>query len=161
ACARCHDHKYDPIPTADYYSLYSIFLNSTERLTPIAEPPAKDGAYPAFEKELLRRQQQFAQALLKERNASAERTRHHLIDYLVAQTELSKYPEEGFDQQLLATDTIPNLVRRWEAWLAQDARLTDPVFLPWRRLAALKADEFAAGAPAILEQLAQAGPTVN
>jgi hypothetical protein len=24
-CARCHDHKFDPIPTADYYSLYGIF----------------------------------------------------------------------------------------------------------------------------------------
>jgi hypothetical protein len=24
-CARCHDHKYDPIPTADYYALYGIF----------------------------------------------------------------------------------------------------------------------------------------
>ncbi|MDP7014149.1 MAG: DUF1549 domain-containing protein, partial [Verrucomicrobiota bacterium] len=21
-CARCHDHKYDPVPTADYYSLH-------------------------------------------------------------------------------------------------------------------------------------------
>ena len=28
ACARCHDHKFDPIPTADYYSLFGI-LNST------------------------------------------------------------------------------------------------------------------------------------
>jgi len=29
-CARCHDHKYDPIPTADYYSLYGIFASSKE-----------------------------------------------------------------------------------------------------------------------------------
>ena len=29
-CARCHDHKYDPIPTADYYSLYSVFFSSDE-----------------------------------------------------------------------------------------------------------------------------------
>ena len=28
ACARCHDHKYDAIPTADYYSLYGVFASS-------------------------------------------------------------------------------------------------------------------------------------
>lgn len=27
-CARCHDHKFDPIPTADYYSLAGIFLST-------------------------------------------------------------------------------------------------------------------------------------
>ena len=25
SCARCHDHKFDPIPAADYYALYGIF----------------------------------------------------------------------------------------------------------------------------------------
>ncbi len=29
ACARCHDHKFDPIPTADYYALAGVF-HSTE-----------------------------------------------------------------------------------------------------------------------------------
>ncbi|MEX2168296.1 MAG: PSD1 and planctomycete cytochrome C domain-containing protein [Pirellulales bacterium] len=29
-CARCHDHKYDPIPTADYYSLYGVFASSKD-----------------------------------------------------------------------------------------------------------------------------------
>jgi hypothetical protein len=29
ACARCHDHKYDPIPTTDYYSLAGVF-NDTQ-----------------------------------------------------------------------------------------------------------------------------------
>ena len=28
ACARCHDHKYDAIPTADYYALYGVFASS-------------------------------------------------------------------------------------------------------------------------------------
>ena len=31
ACARCHDHKFDPIPTSDYYALAGIF-QSTETL---------------------------------------------------------------------------------------------------------------------------------
>jgi hypothetical protein len=27
-CARCHDHKFDPVPTADYYSLAGIFMST-------------------------------------------------------------------------------------------------------------------------------------
>ena len=28
SCARCHDHKFDPIPTADYYALAGIFVST-------------------------------------------------------------------------------------------------------------------------------------
>ena len=38
ACARCHDHKFDPIPTADYYALAGIF-HSTRRRQAAVDPP--------------------------------------------------------------------------------------------------------------------------
>jgi hypothetical protein len=34
-CARCHDHKFDPIPTKDYYSLHGVFASCVE---PAQEP---------------------------------------------------------------------------------------------------------------------------
>lgn len=36
ACARCHDHKYEPIPTADYYALRGVFA-SVQRIGPLDE----------------------------------------------------------------------------------------------------------------------------
>lgn len=35
ACARCHDHKFDPVPTADYYALYGIFESMRFAYTPL------------------------------------------------------------------------------------------------------------------------------
>ena len=32
SCARCHDHKFDPIPIKDYYSLHGIFASTVEPL---------------------------------------------------------------------------------------------------------------------------------
>jgi Protein of unknown function (DUF1553)/Protein of unknown function (DUF1549)/Planctomycete cytochrome C len=37
ACARCHDHKYDPIPTRDYYSLAAAYNGSNLDMTPLAD----------------------------------------------------------------------------------------------------------------------------
>ena len=41
ACARCHDHKFDPIPQRDYYALAGIFLSTDTRYG--TEPTFENG----------------------------------------------------------------------------------------------------------------------
>ena len=58
-CARCHDHKFDPIPTRDYYAMAGI-LKSSKTLEhsnvskwlefPLPLPPAEDAKYQQHEK---------------------------------------------------------------------------------------------------------------
>ena len=60
ACSRCHDHKFDPIPAADYYSLHGIFASVIEpQQNPVIRDPllvgknAPSNAYRAdYEKKL-------------------------------------------------------------------------------------------------------------
>lgn len=72
-CARCHDHKFDPIPTRDYYAMAAI-LRSTRTLhnftdnvakwvdTPLPMEQAKEVAYRAQEKKVAQMEAQIAAA---------------------------------------------------------------------------------------------------
>jgi mono/diheme cytochrome c family protein len=60
-CARCHDHKYDPIPLKDYYSLYGIFASSDEpEELPMLLPSPGGPERQAFEAELKKLQDELA-----------------------------------------------------------------------------------------------------
>ncbi|NDB77855.1 MAG: DUF1549 domain-containing protein, partial [Verrucomicrobia bacterium] len=51
ACARCHDHKFDPVSQKDYYALHGVFSSSIEPADePLLGKPKSDKDYEDFQK---------------------------------------------------------------------------------------------------------------
>lgn len=69
ACARCHDHKFDPIPTRDYYALAGIFRSTQTLAGPNANQPVPFGVglaeRPLGSEEETRRMEQFNAEIAK------------------------------------------------------------------------------------------------
>lgn len=139
-CARCHDHKYDPIPTADYYALYGVFDSSREEL--VALPPIAT-ADETFAKEHAARLATMESTRTERRATTEARVRSRVGDYLQAQLELGKYPEEGFDQILAVTDLLPSFVHRWRDHLRDTEKSGDSVFAAWHAYRRIPVEEFA------------------
>jgi hypothetical protein len=121
ACARCHDHKFDPIPTKDYYSLAGIFrsthtlygpgpkgingLNDAE-LQPIGPNAAELGAGAAKHLKAVQDQTQ------KRNTARADRYR---VVRDVA--DLQQKMQRGGDAASIAKqiETKNSLIQEWDA----------------------------------------------
>ena len=102
-CARCHDHKFDPIPTADYYALAGIFKSTKtmESLKTIAKWHENSVATPA-EKRLREKHDVLIDAQKKVVTAFTEKANAQLlvslkIDKLPAKPG-EKYPKTTRDE---------------------------------------------------------------
>jgi cytochrome c553 len=155
-CARCHDHKYDPIPTRDYYALHGVFASSVAPdempVLGIAPDPKAYAEYSAKRKPL----QEKWEAFIRKQQAEVFKQHRRLTaQYLLLSREPTKVAEldkEAFalsDRKILRTGAA-----RWLKALEKLDPESDPIFAPWFAFAALPASDFAARAKAVAAKLA-------
>lgn len=72
-CARCHDHKYDPISQKDYYKLFGFFNSTFEIGTPVYGPDQTPGPALLLSDEKEQELIQFLQDSIQEKESEMER----------------------------------------------------------------------------------------
>ena len=116
ACARCHNHKYDPILQKDYYALVGVFASTTYKEYPRASTATvmawqkKQDELTALEKELRNFKQTEGQQL-------AEVYAHHTSAYMVAAWRISGEPKMKLDEVAQKDHCDPELLERWVKFL--------------------------------------------
>ena len=141
-CARCHDHKFDPVPTKDYYSLYGVFASSTEPKDLPEIGSEKTPATESFEKErakLVADIDAFHVKRVGEISADL-RTAKSISAYLIAVRDDEKKAGQEIDQK---RNLRRRAMDRWKAFLIAQPR-KGAVFGAWFALKDLPDDQISA-----------------
>ncbi|WP_422926965.1 PSD1 and planctomycete cytochrome C domain-containing protein [Singulisphaera sp. PoT] len=168
ACARCHDHKYDPIPTDDYYSLHGIFASSFEPgELPVLKGGTNEDAQLDYEKKSATLNGEY-QALVAGQLGAIQADLHARVGaYLKFANEMEfKADNPKLRDRNLPTGGLPRgrlrlQLEAWKNFLAKPESKNDPVFAPLVALLAIPDAELAAKGPEILSGLAASKVAVN
>ena len=147
-CARCHDHKFDPIPSRDYYSLHGVFSSSAEpKEGPLLEVPADTPAYKEFLRELALREKAVEDFREEVGKKLAQDRVNKMGDYLLALYEFRHRTNDiSQDAFMQKRGLNANLARAWEGSLKGWQKKHHPIFAPWFAFAELPPKEFHAKA---------------
>ena len=152
ACARCHDHKFDPILTKDYYSLAGIFASTRSFNDPsthvsqlLFKPLVQQEVYDSYEAEqrvIKNKRIELDNLADIELEEYVDSVADRIADYMLAAREV--YEDGGDAAELAAVrDLDPTQLEKWIAYL-QPAEVPRGQLAAWRDSMVSKRAEAAA-----------------
>ncbi|MBK1880830.1 DUF1549 domain-containing protein [Luteolibacter pohnpeiensis] len=157
ACARCHDHKTDPITTEDYYSIYSILDNlKVPSEGPVIGQPADNPDYEDYRNKLA------------ELDAKNSKARQDIIDQVRLPETSATYLElawlsihNDWDSGKISSEAFKrgrfrlNVVSLWKKFLKEHAE--SPALAAWmQEMESTPADQLGTTALKLAEEWANA-----
>ncbi len=138
ACARCHDHKFDPIPTADYYALAGIFSSSAYKEYPAAAPEVV-AAYDKAQAAIKAKTAEIAAYLKDEsrrwsRTASAADSARYMVGAWTLANRRKANPGLKTAEVAKPEGLEGFILDRWAQYLAPKADDRRPYLARWRKL---------------------------
>jgi len=132
ACARCHDHKYDRIPTKDYYGLAGVFVNAVYHEYPMV-PKAVAEDYKKQEKQLENKHKLLQDFLDTERKQLSESLVFQASKYMVAAWKVAGEPKENMYVAAEEAKLDYELLERWVKFLAKPPKFY-PFLTEWQKM---------------------------
>lgn len=118
ACARCHDHKYDPVMQRDYYALGGVFANAEYK--EYAFVPKDEVEY---YKEKYKGLNEFEESVQEFNKTSSEQVAHayaaQVVPYMVAAWQVTGKPKMQEEQAADQGKLDPEMLARWVKFLGK------------------------------------------
>ncbi len=132
ACARCHDHKYDPISSRDYYALSGVFLNTSYTEYPLA-PKSLVDEYKALEKRIKDKQKLLTEFSEVESRQLSETLALQAAKYMRAAWKVLGEPKEDVARVAAKEKLDYELFDRWVKFLAKPPKFY-PFLAKWQEM---------------------------
>ncbi len=129
SCARCHDHKFDPIPTTDYYGLAGI-LHSTTLREQIIDAPARARRIRSLHQRIADQNDTIRHALRPARRRLVEDLPRHLLA-AAGQLGRNTNEESTAPHPDGERESRPDSLRAWVMELEQARRAPEHVLYPF------------------------------
>lgn len=125
ACARCHNHKYDPISQYDYYALAGVFASSTYKEYPLLSA-TKVAAWREKEQKLLDLSEKLEDFIHTESEQLSSILAAQTSQYMLAAWRVTGKPKATVAEAAEQSHLDPEMLDRWVKFLAQP-----PKFYPY------------------------------
>src|SRR5262245_21218834 len=134
ACAQCHNHKYDPIPTKDYYSLLGVFENTKADEFPLV-PQSDVDEYKQQKKSLDDSKASLKEFLDNQRTQLVQVFAERTADYMQGAWRVLG-PDKKKIQDVIQDDPSLDfeLLTRWIQYLEPGTKHDHTFLDDWQRL---------------------------